>query len=93
MEAKLQLKDMLCKVKIIIDTKEVYIEQARAGFIADIMDNRAVYSHNSTVDYEKILLLELKKEEIEQEQKNIDKLKEIYNKYKNKLEEIEDETK
>ena len=32
-------------------------------------------------------------DEIEQEQKNIDKLKEIYNKYKDKLEEIEDERK
>ena len=36
---------------------------------------------------------EFKKEETEQEQKNIDKLKEIYNKYKDKLEEIENETK
>ena len=39
------------------------------------------------------MIFEFRKEEIEQEQKNIDKLKEIYNKYKNKLEEIEDETK
>lgn len=91
MEAKLQLKDMLCKVKIIIDTKEVYIEQARAGFIADIMDNRAAYSHNSTVDYEKILLLELKKELIGQEQKELEGLKEIYNKYKYILKHIEND--
>ena len=39
------------------------------------------------------MIFEFKKEEIEQEQKNIDKLKEIYNKYKNKLKEIEDEIK
>lgn len=49
----------------------------------------------SLINKDKItdMILEFKKEEIEQEQKNIDKLKEIYNKYKNKLEEIENETK
>lgn len=49
----------------------------------------------SLINKDKItdMILEFKKEETEQEQKNIDKLKEIYNKYKNKLEEIEDETK
>lgn len=49
----------------------------------------------SLINKDKItdMIFEFKKEETEQEQKNIDKLKEIYNKYKNKLEEIEDETK
>lgn len=49
----------------------------------------------SLINKDKItdMIFEFKKEETEQEQKNIDKLKEIYNKYKNKLEEIENETK
>ena len=49
----------------------------------------------SLINKDKItdMIFEFKKEETDQEQKNIDKLKEIYNKYKNKLEEIEDETK
>ena len=49
----------------------------------------------SLINKDKItdMIFEFEKEETEQEQKNIDKLKEIYNKYKDKLEEIEDETK
>ena len=49
----------------------------------------------SLINKDKItdMIFEFKKEETEQEQKNIDKLKEIYNKYKNKLKEIEDEIK
>lgn len=49
----------------------------------------------SLINKDKItdMIFELEKEETEQEQKNIDKLKEIYNKYKDKLEEIENETK
>nr|DAS04607.1 MAG TPA: hypothetical protein [Caudoviricetes sp.] len=39
------------------------------------------------------IIFEFNKEEIEQEQKNINKLKEIYNKHINKLEELEDEIK
>ena len=44
----------------------------------------------SLINKDKItdMIFEFKKEETEQEQKNIDKLKEIYNKYKDKLEEI-----
>lgn len=37
------------------------------------------------------LIFDFKLEEIKQAEKNIDKLKEIYNKYKNKLKELEDE--
>lgn len=49
----------------------------------------------SLINKDKItdMIFEFEKEETEQEQKNIDKLKEIYNKYKDKLEEIENETK
>ena len=49
----------------------------------------------SLINKDKItdMFFEFKKEEIEHQQKNIDKLKEIYNKYKNKLKEIEDEIK
>lgn len=81
-------KDMLNRFKESIDVREKDLGKHKNN-ISMLNSLYGLISEDKTID----MIFEFKKEEIEQEQKNIDKLKEIYNKYKNKLEEIEDETK
>lgn len=88
MEEKIMAKETLKGFKESIDTREKLLEKDKKNFIIfNLLYN--LTSKDKVTD----MIFEFRKEEIEQEQKNIDKLKEIYNKYKNKLEEIEDETK
>lgn len=81
-------KDMLNRFKESIDVREKDLGKHKNN-ISMLNSLYGLISEDKTID----MIFEFKKEEIEQEQKNINKLKEIYNKYKNKLEEIEDETK
>ena len=83
MEEKIMAKETLKGFKESIDTREKLLEKDKKNFfIFNLLYN--LTSKDKVTD----MFFEFKKEEIEQEQKNIDKLKEIYNKYKNKLEEI-----
>ena len=88
MEEKIMAKETLKGFKESIDTREKLLEKDKKNFIIFNLLYNLTRKDNVTD-----MIFEFRKEEIEQEQKNIDKLKEIYNKYKNKLEEIEDETK
>ena len=81
-------KDMLNRFKESIDVREKDLGKHKKN-ISMLNSLYGLISEDKTID----MIFEFKKEEIEQEQKNIDKLKEIYNKYKKKLEEIEDENK
>lgn len=83
MEEKIMAKETLKEFKESIDTREKLLEKDKKNFIIfNLLYN--LTSKDKVTD----MIFEFRKEEIEQEQKNIDKLKEIYNKYKNKLEEI-----
>lgn len=87
MEKKL-VKKTLKEYEELIDAREKLLEKGKKDFlIFNSLYN--LISKDKTTD----IIFEFRKEEIEQEQKNIAKLKEILNKYKNKLEEIEDEIK
>ena len=81
-------KDMLNIFKESIDVREEDLGEHKNN-ISMLNSLYGLISEDKTTD----IIFGFRKEEIEQEQKNIDKLKEIYNKYKNKLKEIEDETK
>lgn len=83
MEEKIMAKETLKGFKESIDTREKLLEKDKKNFIIlNLLYN--LTSKDKVTD----MIFEFRKEEIEQEQKNIDKLKEIYNKYKDKLEEI-----
>lgn len=88
MKENIIAKDMLNRFKESIDIREENLGKHKNKI-------SMINSLYSLINKDKItdMIFEFKKEETEQEQKNIDKLKEIYNKYKNKLKEIEDETK
>ena len=88
MEENIIVKDILNRFKESIYVREEELEKHKNKI-------SMINSLYSLINKDKItdMIFELEKEEIEQEQKNIDKLKEIYNKYKDKLEEIENETK
>lgn len=82
------MKKTLKEYEELIDAREKLLEKGKKDFlIFNSLYN--LISKDKVTD----MIFEFKKEETEQEQKNIDKLKEIYNKYKNKLKEIEDEIK
>lgn len=86
MEEYLAAKKVLDKFKEEIDIKEGRLEKEKSIFpMANLLYN--LINGNKITD----MLFEFMQERIEHKQKNIDKLKEIYNKYKNKLEEIENE--
>ena len=88
MEEKIMAKETLKEFKKSIDAREKLLEKGKKGdLIFNLLYN--LTSKDKATD----MIFEFRKEEMEQEQKNIAKLKEIYNKYKNKLEEIEDEIK
>lgn len=88
MKENIIAKDMLNRFKESIDVREEDLGKHKNKI-------SMINSLYSLINKDKItdMIFEFKKEETEQEQKNIDKLKEIYNKYKDKLEEIEDEIK
>lgn len=88
MEENIIVKDILNRFKESIDEREEELGKHKNKI-------SMINSLYSLINKDKItdMIFELEKEETEQEQKNIDKLKEIYNKYKDKLEEIENETK
>ena len=88
MKENIMAKMMLNRFKESIDIREEDLGKHKNKI-------SMINSLYSLINKDKItdMIFEFKKEETEQEQKNIDKLKEIYNKYKNKLEEIENETK
>lgn len=88
MKENIMAKMMLNRFKESIDIREENLGKHKNKI-------SMINSLYSLINKDKItdMIFEFKKEETEQEQKNIDKLKEIYNKYKDKLEEIEDETK
>lgn len=88
MEENIIVKDILNRFKESIDVREEELGKHKNKI-------SMINSLYSLINKDKItdMIFELEKEETEQEQKNIDKLKEIYNKYKDKLEEIENETK
>lgn len=88
MKENIIAKDMLNRFKESIDVREEDLGKHKNN-ISILNSLYGLISKDKTID----MIFEFKKEEIEQEQKNIDKLKEIYNKYKNKLKEIEDEIK
>ena len=88
MKENIIAKMMLNRFKESIDIREEDLGKYK-NKISMLNSLYGLISEDKTID----MIFEFKKEETEQEQKNIDKLKEIYNKYKNKLEEIEDETK
>ena len=88
MKENIIAKDMLNRFKESIDVREKDLGKHKNN-ISMLNSLYGLISEDKTID----MIFEFKKEEIEQEQKNIDKLKEIYDKYKNKLEEMEDETK
>lgn len=83
MKENIIAKDMLNRFKESIDIREENLGKHKNKI-------SMINSLYSLINKDKItdMIFEFKKEETEQEQKNIDKLKEIYNKYKNKLEEI-----
>ena len=86
MEEKIMAKETLKGFKESIDTREKLLEKDKKNFfIFNLLYN--LTSKDKVTD----MIFEFRKEEMEQEQKNIAKLKEIYNKYENKLKEIEDE--
>lgn len=88
MEEKTMAKETLKEFEKSIDEREKLLEKGKKGdLIFNLLYN--LTSKDKATD----MIFEFRKEEMEQEQKNIAKLKEILNKYKNKLEEIEDETK
>lgn len=88
MEEKIMAKETLKEFEKSIDAREKLLEKGKKGdLIFNLLYN--LTSKNKATD----MIFEFRKEEMEQEQKNIAKLKEILNKYKNKLEEIEDEIK
>lgn len=88
MKENIIAKDMLNRFKESIDIREENLGKHKNKI-------SMINSLYSLINKDKItdMIFEFKKEETEQEQKNIDKLKEIYNKYKYKLKEIENETK
>ena len=88
MKETIVAKDILNRFKESIDVREEELGEHKNN-ISMINSLYGLISEDKTID----MIFEFKKEEIEQEQKNIAKLKEILNKYKNKLEEIEDEIK
>ena len=88
MKENIVAKDILNRFKKSIDIREEELGKHK-NKISMINLLYGLTSKDKITD----MIFEFKKEETEQEQKNIDKLKEIYNKYKNKLEEIENETK
>ena len=88
MKENIIAKDMLNRFKESIDVREEDLGKHKNN-ISMLNSLYGLISEDKTID----MIFEFKKEEIEQEQKNIDKLKEIYDKYKNKLKEIEDEIK
>lgn len=88
MKENITAKMMLNAFKESIDIREEKLGKHK-NKISMINSLYSLISKDKITD----MIFEFKKEETEQEQKNIDKLKEIYNKYKNKLEEMEDETK
>lgn len=86
MEEKIMAKETLKGFKESIDTREKLLEKDKKNFFTfNLLYN--LTSKDKVTD----MIFEFRKEEMEQEQKNIAKLKEIYNKYENKLKEIEDE--
>ncbi len=88
MEEKTMAKETLKEFEKSIDEREKLLEKGKKGdLIFNLLYN--LTSKDKATD----MIFEFRKEEMEQEQKNIAKLKEILNKYKNKLEEIEDEIK
>lgn len=88
MKENIMAKMMLNRFKESIDIREEDLGKHKNKI-------SMINSLYSLINKDKItdMIFEFKKEETEQEQKNIDKLKEIYNKYKDKLKEIDDETK
>lgn len=88
MKENITAKMMLNAFKESIDIREEKLGKYK-NKISMINSLYSLISKDKITD----MIFEFKKEETEQEQKNIDKLKEIYNKYKDKLEEIENETK
>ena len=88
MEEKTIAKETLKEFEKSIDAREKLLEKDKKSFIIFNLLYTLV-SKDKITD----MIFEFRKEEMEQEQKNIAKLKEILNKYKNKLEEIEDEIK
>lgn len=88
MKENIIAKMMLNRFKESIDVREEDLGEYKNN-ISMLNSLYGLISEDKITD----MIFEFKKEEIEQEQKNIDKLKGIYNKYKNKLEEIENETK
>ena len=86
MKENIIAKDMLNRFKESIDIREENLGKHKYKI-------SMINSLYSLINKDKItdMIFEFKKEETEQEQKNIDKLKEIYNKYRNKLEELENE--
>lgn len=88
MGEKLTAKKTLKEFEKSIDAREKLLEKGKKDFLRfNLLYN--LISKDKITD----IIFGFRKEEIEQEQKNIAKLKEILNKYKNKLEEIEDEIK
>ena len=88
MEEKIMAKETLKGFKDSIDAREKLLGKDKKNFIIfNLLYN--LTSKDKATD----MIFEFRKEEMKQEQKNIAKLKEIYNKYKDKLEEIENETK
>nr|DAU92539.1 MAG TPA: hypothetical protein [Caudoviricetes sp.] len=83
MKENIMAKMMLNRFKESIDIREEDLGKHKNKI-------SMINSLYSLINKDKItdMIFEFKKEETEQEQKNIDKLKEIYNKYKDKLEEI-----
>lgn len=88
MKENIIAKDILNRFKESIDVRKEDLGKHKNN-ISMLNSLYGLISEDKAID----MIFEFKKEEIEQEQKNIDKLKEIYNKYKNKLKEIEDEIK
>ena len=86
MKENIVAKDILNRFKKSIDIREEELGKHK-NKISMINLLYGLTSKDKITD----MIFEFKKEETEQEQKNIDKLKEIYNKYENKLKEIEDE--
>ena len=83
MKENIVAKDILNRFKKSIDIREEELGKHK-NKISMINLLYGLISKDKTID----MIFEFKKEEMEQEQKNIAKLKEIYNKYKDKLEEI-----
>lgn len=86
MKENIVAKDILNRFKKSIDIREEELGKHK-NKISMINLLYGLTSKDKITD----MIFEFKKEETEQEQKNIAKLKEIYNKYENKLKEIEDE--